>query len=230
LQIIPIGTAQPTGTNYPGIVVNTNVINGAASIHTQGLLCQQAAIFAPGGNFAPCVYLAARSAGTSVPSQTLQFHATGTGGGDVPLDILVNTNGTTNVPFLTPGQASALVFTNVFSRTTAQTAANITTTGFGTGCGGAGACISAVSGFGQRFVLTITPGAAPGANPTFTATFSDAMPYAPICMALQQQQNGTGAFFNFSRGTETVTSTGAITLTGTPIAGSTYQIVVDCRL
>ncbi len=103
-----------------------------------------------------------------------------------------------------------------------QLARNIALSGWG-----AGAAVSSVSGYEQRFRFTIVAGASPSANPTFAATLPGPLPATPLCEA--QQVGGSGQHSYLNSGAETATNTGVITWAGTPSPRASYVIQVDCR-
>ena len=221
------GTAQPTADNFPAFAVQQ--APSASILSTSGFKCEAGSV-ATSGSYAAggCLVAGPVVTGASAHSSSITFSATDAGSTQhlASLYTVYNTNAST--PLLTEQASLASVWTSVFSRNTAQTAANITaSTGWG-GSGAAGNSISAVSGYAQRFRFTITTGTT-GANPTITATFSDALPFAPLCEAKVVGPVGS-TFGNFSSGTETVTSTGTMTFQGTPTGSTTYVIDVDCRL
>lgn len=219
-----IGTAQPAGDQLPAVLT---FVQGSGA-WTSGFECQQGSVVQISAGNAPCIHLSPLGAVNPTQSQSVRYDSKDSGGTVHSLDIQSVWNTAAGTTLMTSGEAYSQVAATFFSRQTAQTAANITaSTGWG-GSGAAGNSISAVSGYAQRFRFTITTGTT-GANPTITATFSDPMPFAPLCTATQV--GGSGTFGNIYSGTESSSSTGTMTFQGTPAGSSaTYIIQVDCRL
>lgn len=134
-----------------------------------------------------------------------------------------NTNSKSAIAITSNTQATVFYGPIQSAQGVAQTAGNIAlSAGWGST-----AAVSAVSGQGNRFRFTITSsGTGQAANPTITSTLPTAFAVAPLCNA--QQTGGTGGIVVIKSGTETTTSTGAMTWVGTPVAASTYIIDVTC--
>lgn len=94
---------------------------------------------------------------------------------------------------------------------------------------GSHATVTAIKGYSNKMRFTITAGAAPTPNPAISVTFpTPFVTNSPICTP--SQIGGTGSQPKaLAHGTETTTSTGAMTWIGTPVAGSTYEVEVSCE-
>lgn len=119
---------------------------------------------------------------------------------------------------------------------TAAVATNVTpSTGWGT-TGAAGNGVTATSGGTKHMRFTITATGTPGANPTITVTFpltagtkfASGFFVVPICTIRQVGGTGAQPTQPFDVPSPTVTGTGAITWTGTPVAASTYIFDLAC--
>lgn len=106
----------------------------------------------------------------------------------------------------------------------AQTAANITATGFG-----ASATVTAVSGNTKRIQFTVTAAGTPTSSPTIAIAFPTPFAVAPI--ASIEQTAGTPA--ELTNPVQSVAAAaGGVTFqfTGTPVAGHSYTFVLDADL
>lgn len=111
---------------------------------------------------------------------------------------------------------------NISNQGPAQTSGNIAlSANWGTS-----PTITAVAGFAQNHRFTITAQATTGANPTITDTLPSPLPASTtICTA--RMEGGTGTTTSITQTTQSATAP-VFTFNGTPGAGSTYVVDVQC--